>query len=46
MDTTELNEANARLAELDAAEAPDLADQIVDALAARLEASEDGSPAG
>ncbi len=46
MNTKELNEAIALLVEVDPAEATDLADRIVDALAARLEDSEelDGSP--
>jgi hypothetical protein len=48
MDTKELNEAIALLAELDPAEVPDPADEITETLAARLEASEesDGNPAG
>ena len=48
MDTKELTEAIARLANLDPAEAPDPADEIAEMLAAQLEASEDpdGSAAG
>ena len=48
MDTKELTEAIARLADLDPAEAPDPADEIAEMLASQLEASEDpdGSAAG
>ena len=48
MDTKELDEAIALLAEMDPADAPDPADQIAETLAAQLEASEepDGSPTG
>ena len=48
MDTKELNEAIAALAELDPADVPDLADQIAETLAAELEASDEpeGSPTG
>ena len=41
MDTKQLTEAIAQLAELDPAEVPDPADQIAEALAAELEASEE-----
>jgi len=44
MDTTELEEAIAELAEMDPAEAPDPADRIAESLAARLEASEEPDP--
>jgi hypothetical protein len=48
MDTKELNEAIALLAEMDPAEAPDPADRIAEALAGQLEESEDpeARPAG
>jgi len=48
MDTKKLNEAIARLAELDPVDVPDEADRIAEALAAQLEASDEpeGSPAG
>jgi DNA-directed RNA polymerase specialized sigma54-like protein len=48
MDTKKLNEAIARLAELDPADVPDAADQIAEALAAQLELSDEpeGDPAG
>lgn len=48
MNTKELNEAVARLAELDPADAPDPADQIAETLAAQLEESDEpeASPAG
>ena len=47
MDTKELNETIAELAELDPAEVPDAADEITETLAAQLEASDEpeGSPA-
>ncbi len=47
MDTKELNEAIAELAELDPAEVPDAADEITETLATQLEASDEpeGSPA-
>lgn len=41
MNTKDLNEAVAHLANLDPAEAPDPADEIAELLAAQLEASED-----
>ena len=41
MDSRRLTEAINRLAELDPAEVPDAADEIVDALAVELEAAED-----
>ncbi len=48
MDIKELNEALKRLSELDPAEVPELADQIVDVLAAQLETAEESeeNPAG
>jgi hypothetical protein len=47
MDTKELNQAIADLAEMDPAEAPDPADRVAETLAALLEASEEpeASPA-
>jgi hypothetical protein len=44
MDTKKLTEAIARLAELDPADVPDAADDIVDALAAELESAEEPGP--
>lgn len=44
MDTTELEEATAELAEMDPADAPDPADRIAELLAAQLEASEEPDP--
>jgi hypothetical protein len=44
MDSKTLSEAIARLAELDPAEVPDAADEIVDALAAELETAEEPGP--
>ena len=44
MDRKTLTEAIARLAELDPAEVPDAADEIVDALAAELETAEETGP--
>ena len=41
MDTKELDEAIAHLANMDPADAPDPADQIAELLATQLEASED-----
>jgi hypothetical protein len=44
MDTKTLTEAITRLAELDPADVPDAADEIVDALAAQLEPDEEPGP--
>ena len=44
MDSKTLTEAVARLTELDPAEVPDAADEIVDALAAELEKAEGPDP--
>ena len=48
MDSKKLNEAIVRLAELDPADVPEAADQIAEALADDLEASDEpeGNPAG
>ncbi|MGZ8784594.1 MAG: hypothetical protein ACXW1Y_03400 [Acidimicrobiia bacterium] len=48
MDTTELKEAIAHLADIDPADAPDPADRIAETLASQLEESEEpeGRPGG